>query len=159
MNTAINNNDDFFDFPVDMSVKINEYLGELDRINYQVAELQRIKHELEKLVLKETGRVEYDEEGNIKSISKEGRHQHLIGKYKVKIKTEMIHKIDKGEYEIVKKSLRAEFDPVKTSVSYRIDNRVLNSVRLYGSKEDNEILDKFLSFGFANPNVSLELNV
>ena len=151
--------DDFFDFPVDMSVKINEYLLELDRINYQVAELQRIKGEIEKLVLLETRRVEYDEEGNITNILKEGRHQHIIGKYKVVIKTDMIAKIDKDQYEVVKKSLREEFNPVKTSISYRIDNKILNNVRLYGSIIDNETLDKFLSFGFAKPNVSLGLNV
>ena len=151
--------DDFFDFPVDMNVKINEYLRELDRINYQVAELLRIKGELEKLVLEQTRRVEYDENGKITNIMKEGRHQHIIGKYKVKIKTDMICKVNKAEYEIIKNSLRDEFNPVRTSISYRVDNKALNNVRLYGSIIDNEALDKFLSFDFAKPNVSLELNV
>lgn len=152
-------NDDFFDFPVDMSVKINEYLRELDRINYQVAELIRIKGELEKLVLEQTRRVEYDENGKITNILKEGRHQHIIGKYKVKIKTDMICKVNKAEYEVIKGMLRDEFNPVRTSISYRVDNKVLNNVRLYGSKEDNETLNKFLSFDFAKPNVSLELSL
>ena len=151
--------DDFFDFPVDMNVKINEYLRELDRINYQVAELLRIKGELEKLVLEQTRRVEYDENGKITNIMKEGRHQHIIGKYKVKIKTDMICKVNKAEYEIIKNSLRDEFNPVRTSISYRVDNKVLNNVRLYGSIIDNETLDKFLSFDFAKPNVSLELSL
>lgn len=158
-NSHNNNTDDFFDFPVDMTVKINEYLLELDRINYQVAELQRIKGEIEKLVLQETRRVEYDEEGNITNILKEGKHQHIIGKYKVVIKTEMIPKINKADYEVYKVLLSNEFNPVKTSISYRVDNKTLNNVRLYGSKGDNETVDKFLSFGFAKPNVSLGLNV
>jgi hypothetical protein len=146
-------------FEVDMNVKINEHLANLDRINYQVAELLRIKAEIEKLVIAETGRGEFDDAGNLIRISREGRHQHLIGKYKVKIKTDLLYKVNKSEYEIVKSSLRDEFNPVKTSVSYRVDRKTLASIDLYGSAEDKKAIDKFISFDFAKPNVTLEVNV
>lgn len=152
-------NNEYEGFEVDMNVKINEHLANLDKINYQVAELLRIKAEIEKLVISEAGRGEFDESGNLIRISREGKHQHLIGKYKVKIKTDLLYKINKSEYEILKGSLRDEFNPVKTSVSYRVDRKTLASIDLYGSVEDKQMIDKFISFDFSKPNVTLEVNV
>jgi hypothetical protein len=151
-------NNEYEGFEVDMSVKINEHLANLDRINYQVAELLRIKAEIEKLVILETGRGEFDGSGNLIKITKEGRHQHLIGKYKIKIKTDLLYKVNKEEYEIIKNSLREEFNPIKTSISYRVDKKTLASIDLYGSEEDKKLIDKFISFDFAKPNVTLEVN-
>lgn len=131
----------------------------LDEVNKQIAELKRIKEHLEKRILESMSAVKFDEAGNILSVSHEGSQTKYIGKYKVVIKTPALWKIDKNEYEAVVGQMRKEFNPVVTSTSYRVNNKILQNIDTYGSEEDKQRIGQFLILDYSKPSITLSLNV
>lgn len=112
---------------------IKETANTLDLVNYQIAELARIKEELEARLCA------LCEHGD------EGQKTYTHGKYKITISTGYIFSLDKGEYEVMKNHLPDCFDPVKTKMVYEVDKKILKDLEKYGSENDKELIDKFIS--------------
>lgn len=129
--------------------KIEEYLENLKMLNDELAELKRIKGLLEKRIFEHLELAQFDEQDNVTSVVHDGAQTKYIGKYKATFKTPASYKIDKKEYLILKSQLRKEFDPIITSDSYRVSKEILRNIQTYGSQDDNDILNKFLSFDYS----------
>lgn len=138
--------------------RLEETIKNLDLINFQIAELKELKEQVEKKLVRDMNLVSYDDNGSIKSVAHDGEQSKIIGKYKVKIKTPSLWKINAKEYQIVKSRLRQEFDPVKQSVTYRVDKKVLETIKSYGSNEDQEMIESFLTLDYSKPSITLTLN-
>ena len=138
--------------------KMELYLEALDTACNQIAELRSIKERLEVKIISELGLAEFDKNGKVISVKHDGEQTQYIGKYKAKVKTPLLWKINKSEYEMTGSILRKEFDPVRTTLTYRVDKKVLDNVQTYGSAEDKELLGNFVTFDFSKPSVTLTLN-
>ncbi len=147
-----------FNIEVDQQELLSEHVRNLDKVNYQIAELKRIKDLIEKQIIIHTGRASFDDEGNIIHVEKEGAETQVIDKYKVTIKTDKLYRINKNEYEIIEHTLRDEFNPVKKEFKYSINKSVYNNVLVYGSEDDKMIMDSFVEIEFAKPSVIVRVN-
>ncbi len=104
----------------------------LQQINYQVAELTRIKEELEARL---AALLEHKEDGQT---------TYVEGRYKITIKTGINYTLDKEEYESIGKRLPEQFDPVNKVVKYELNKKIIRDVYTYGSTYDIEILDQII---------------
>lgn len=142
--------------------RITDTLKTINLVNYQIAELVDIKVKLERQLIEDMGRATFilDDEGKyiMTEMSHEGVKQHVVGKYKFKIKTDYNISVNKEEYEIVKYALRSEFNPVVEKVSLSINNKLLKDVEKYGSDDDKTLLQQFIVKTPAKPYVSIEAN-
>ena len=122
-----------FDAPVDKEEQIIEVVSELDRIAYQIAELSRIKEELEKRV---SAMLEHGEEGS---------QTYLKGRYKVTVTTGYIYSVDKEEYEVMKSYIPSRLDPVSVKETYHIDKQTYRDAERFLSQKEKEIFDSMFS--------------
>jgi hypothetical protein len=112
---------------------IQEYSKELLRISYQIAELARIKEELEAKLF------------NWLQHPSEGQKTYIQGKYKITMTTGYNYKLDIEEYEILGAQLPRCFHPVTQRIAYDLNKDVIRDIEKYGSKEEQLILSKFVS--------------
>lgn len=142
--------------------KIEDLGRTLNLINYQIAELKEIKEKLERNVIELLGRAKFitDDEGKIimTDIVHIGVKQHVVGKFKFKIKTDYNVSVNKEEYEVIKSNLNNEFNPVVEKTSYSVNNKVLKELERYGSSVDKELVGKFIVETPAKAYVSIEAN-
>lgn len=117
---------------VNKNNKIKETIITLNTINYQLAELSRIKEELEKRLCN------YLEHGE------DGSKTYLCDKWKATVTTGWNYTLDKEEYAILKDSMPACFNPVVERVAYDLDKKIIRDCEKYGSPEDLEILSKVI---------------
>lgn len=147
---------------MDNQHKIEDTLKTINLVNYQIAELVDIKAKLERQLIEDMGRARFitDDDGKhiMTDISHEGLKQHIVGKYKFKIKTDYNISVNKEEYEVVKCILRAEFNPVVEKIALSINNKLLKDVEKYGSDEDKSLVQQFIVKTPAKPYVSIEAN-
>lgn len=145
-----------------MENRIIDTLKTLNIVNFQIAELADIKGKLERQLIEFMGRARFitDDDGKqtMTEIVHEGVKQHVVGKYKFKIKTDYNISVNKEEYEIVKYSLSKEFNPVTEKISYSVNNKLLKDVEKYGSDDDKMRLQQFIVKTPAKPYVSIEAN-
>ena len=102
----------------------------LQQINYQVAELLRIKEELEQRL---AASLEHKEEGQT---------TYVEGRYKIVVKTGFNYTLDKDEYESIGRRLPEQFDPVTKIVKYELNKKIIRDVYTYGSSHDIEIIEQ-----------------
>lgn len=122
------------EFPeVNKDDKIKETIITLNTISYQVAELLRIKEELEKRLCN------YLEHGD------DGSKTYTCDKWKATVTTGWNYTLDKEEYEILKDSLPACFNPVVERVAYDLDKKIIKDCEKYGSSTELELLSKIVS--------------
>lgn len=126
---------------------INEKVKALDFVNYQISELAEIKQKLELEIIESLEHVH------------EGQKSYEVGKYKVTVKTDYIYSLDKEEYAVLKSHLPQEFNPVKESISYTIDKRIIKKAEDYASSDDLMLLGKLISKKPGKPNVKVLANV
>jgi hypothetical protein len=112
---------------------IEEYSKELVRISFQMAELARIKEELEFKLLEWLDH------------PPEGQKTYIQGKYKITMTTGYNYKLDIEEYEIVGAQLPRCFQPVRQRIAYDLNKEVIRDIEKYGSKEEQLILSQFVS--------------
>lgn len=112
---------------------IKDYAKTLELINYQVAELCRIKEELE-------GRL-----AAFLEHPDEGQKTYIQGKYKITVNTGFNYTLNKEEYEILGNRLPACFQPVTKRVAYDLNKDVIRDIERYGSKEEIKLLSEFVS--------------
>ncbi len=137
---------------------VEDYLENLNEINLQIAELKRIKDALERRVLEHLAIAKFDEQNNVVSVAHEGSQTKRLGKYKVTFKTTPLWKIDKDEYLAVASKIRAEFNPIITSTSYRVSNDILKAIDTYGDESDKHILGEFLTMDYSKPSITITTN-
>lgn len=126
---------------------ITDTVSALNKTNYQIAELLRIKEALDSKLSKLL------EHGD------EGQTTYTVDKFKVTIKTGWLYSLDKEEYEIIKGSLPECFRPVRERVAYDIDRAVIKNVEIYGSAEENLLISKFVTKKPSKLNVRIQAGV
>lgn len=105
----------------------------LDTINYQIAELIRIKEELEARLLV----LLHHPENQSKT--------YICGKYKAILSTGWNYSIDKEEYAIYENKIPEAFNPVKKILKFELDKNVMLNIERYASEDDMLLLSNFLS--------------
>lgn len=111
---------------------IKDMAGTLQQVAYQIAELTRIKEELEARLC---AVLEHKEDGQT---------TYVEGRYKITVKTGINYTLDKDEYESIGKRLPVQFDPVLKSVKYDLNKKIIRDVYMYGSAHDIEIIDQII---------------
>ena len=112
---------------------VQETARTLETVNYQIAELSRIKEELESRLCA------LCEHGD------EGQKTYTHGKFKVIVTTGYIFSLDKEEYELMKNHIPECFNPVKTKMIYEVDKKIIKDIEKYGSETDKELIYGFVS--------------
>lgn len=127
---------------------INHQVKTLDTVNAHISELTRIKKVLEERIVEA---LDHDEP--------EKQSTYNVGSYKVVVKTGINYKVDAGEYEVYKRRLNSEFDPIRIKTEYTLDKKILKEAEKYGSHNDLDTLSKFIVKKPAKPSVTLKDNV
>lgn len=113
--------------------EIQELIGTLNTVSYQIAELQRIKEALEP---KLAGLLNHGEDGS---------KTYTQGKFKVTVKTSWIYTLNKEEYMTMGARLPACFNPVTMRTSYDLNKSVIRDAEKYGSAEELQLLSTMIS--------------
>ena len=129
---------------------IEEHIKNLDRVNYELAQLKDIKEQLENILLEHIGR---------SNMEYEGTKSHALGKFKLEVKTDYNYKINKDEYEVYQNFLPREFNPVIGEIKYRVDKKIFKSIDVYGSDDQKKIRDKFIILEKSKPSIKVRANV
>ncbi len=116
----------------------------LNLINFQMAELARIKEELEARV---AALLEHGDDYS---------RTYISDKYKVTVKTGFIYSLDKDEYETMHSRLPSRFDPVTKKVSYHLDKQIIRDAEKFCSAEELELFNSMVSKKPAKLSVSIK---
>lgn len=132
MMTTIN---DFPEVPTELIKEevAKETANTLNLVNYQIAELLRIKEELEKRL---NAVLEHGDDGS---------KTYVVDKFKVTVTTGYNYTLNKDEYEVVGNQLQACFNPVRTRTAYDLDKKVIKDAEKYASKEELQLLSQIIS--------------
>lgn len=113
--------------------ELKDLISTLENINYQIAELARIKEELEPRVAELLGH------------GSDGSKTYTEGRYKVTCKSGWIYTLNKEEYEINSARLPACFKIVKQRIAYDVDKNAIKDIEKYGNADDLNLLASFVS--------------
>lgn len=105
----------------------------LNSINFQIAELARIKEELEARVC---ALLEHGDDHS---------KTYISDKFKVTVKTGYIYSLDKDEFEMIGSRLPLQFNPVVKKTSYHIDRSIVKDAERFASKDDLNLLATIIS--------------
>ena len=105
----------------------------LERISYEMAELSRIKEELEKRMC---AMLEHGDEG---------QKTYIEGRFKVLVKTGYNYTLDKEKYEMLARHLNSSLDPVTRVTKYEINKKILRESYLHASDKELEILNEIIT--------------
>lgn len=117
-----------FEMPACKEDVITDYVKALNKINLQVAELCRVKEELEKRV---SALFEHGDDAS---------RTYLTGKYKVTVTTGYNYSLNKEEYEILSSLVPECFNPVNKRIAYDLNKRVIKQVMSYGDDETKTLI-------------------
>ncbi len=126
---------------------IKDSLITLNLVNFQIAELARIKEELEARVC---ALLEHGDDG-----SKTYTH----GKFKITVKTGYIYTLDKDEFETMGQRLPLQFNPVSKKVSYHLDKQIIKNAERYASADDLNLMASMISKKPCKLSVSIKAGV
>jgi len=113
--------------------RIEETSLTLHTIGLQVAELLRIKEELE---------------ARLNALLEHGddcQKTYTYGRWKVTVKSGYNYTLDIDEYETLGHFLPKGFDPVQKKIKYEINKNVIKACEKYGSPEEQELMKQFVS--------------
>lgn len=111
---------------------IEDIAKTLNLCNYQLAELTRVKEELEQRL---AASLEHGDEG---------QKTYICGKYKIQVTTGFNYTLDKEEYALMKSRINNDFDPVKERIAFDIDKKVIRDNWKYASAQDLLLLNKII---------------
>lgn len=120
------------DHMVDQIERIQELSLTLENVNYQIAELSRIKEELEIKL------------NNIIKHPDEGQKSYIYGKYKITITSGYNYTLNKEEYLTLGSRLPECFNPVKERIAYDLDKKIIKDCEKYGSNEERLLLSDII---------------
>ena len=127
--------------------EINDNVSTLNTINYQIAELYRIKEELEKRV---AALLQHGDDYS---------KTYLCNKFKVTVKTSYIYSLDKDEYEIMGSRLPSRFNPVTKKTSYHLDKQIIRDAERFCSEEELLLFTTMFSKKPAKLSVSIKAGI
>jgi signal transduction histidine kinase len=113
--------------------EIQDLANTINNINFQIAELSRIKEALEPRL------------SSLLNHGEDGSKSYIAGKYKVVITTGFNYTLNKEEYAINSGRLPKCFNFVKQRVAYDIDKLVLKDAEKYASAEELELIATMVS--------------
>ena len=113
--------------------EIHDLCSTLNNVSYQIAELARVKEELEKRV---NALLEHSDDGS---------KTYVVGKFKVTVSSGYNYTLNKEEYEVLSTRLSPCFNPVKMKQSYELDKKIIRDCEAYGSKDDVMLLSEIIS--------------
>ena len=125
--------------------RIIDQIKTLENVNFQLAELKRIKEELEATIIKE---VEHD---------KVGQKTYIFDKYALTVKTEYNYILNKKEYaDLDGESLIPErWNPIEETMVYKINKAQLKSAYEYAGDDVVALLDEFIKPSPAKPHIKI----
>jgi hypothetical protein len=126
---------------------ITETITTLELINYQVAELSRIKEELERRL---TALFEHGDDYS---------KTYIHNKWKVTITNKYIYSLDKEEFAICESRIPVPFNPVKKKVVFEIDKSIIRDAEKYASEDELALLAQFISKKPAKTHVAIKAGV
>lgn len=112
---------------------IKDSITTLNLVNYQIAELLRIKEELE-------GRL-----SDLFDHPEDCSKTYTFEKHKVTLTSKYIYSLNKDEYEAIGSRLSDEFNPVKTKTIYELDKKTIKKAENYASAEDLHTLSSIIN--------------
>lgn len=115
----------------------------LNQINYQIAELTRMKEELEQRL---AATLEH---------SDEGQKTYVEGRYKITVRTGFNYTLDKEKYEMLGRHLNSSIDPITRVTKYEINKKTLREAYVHASQKELEILNEIISKKPAKLNVTI----
>lgn len=113
--------------------QIVDYAKTLNKINYEIAELARIKEELEARLC---ALLEHGDDGS---------KSYVCDKYKVTVTTGYNYTLNKEEYVTIGSRIPACFNPVREKLSYELDKKIIRDAEKYGSSEELNLLAQIIS--------------
>jgi hypothetical protein len=129
----------------------NEYIEDLAKslnlCNYQIAELTRVKEEMEKRLC---ATLDHGDEG---------QKTYVSGGYKITMTTGWNYTLDKEEYKIMKSRIPAGLDPVVERMAYDIEKRVIKQNWPYASGEEQKLLESVIKINPKKLNVKSMMGV
>lgn len=112
---------------------IKETVSTLEMIAYEMADLARVKEELEKRL---AALLEHGDDG---------QRTYIEGKWKIVLKTGYNWTLNKEKYEMIGRQLDSKLDPVQKVTKYELNKKVIRDAYQSGSERDIQILDEILS--------------
>lgn len=119
--------------PVNQEDTLKDTARTLELVNYQVAELLRIKEELEARV---SALLEHGDEG---------AKTYTVDKWKITVTTGYNYTLNKDEWITIGSRLPACFNPVRQRVAYDLDKQIIKDCEKYGSPEELELMSQVIS--------------
>ncbi len=122
------------EFPeVDDSNVIKDTIMFLEQLNYQIAELQRIK-EAKEVKLRD-----------LLEHNKEGAETYVCGRFKVTVTSGFNYSLDKRKYEEFSDLINPKFNPVQEVVKLELNKKIIRDCEQYGNADDLELLSMYVS--------------
>ncbi len=118
---------------MDKHDQIQDLVTTLNNVNFQIAELSRIKETLEPML------------AELLNHGDEGSKSYIEGKYKVTVTTGYNYTLNKDEYITMGSHLPACFQFVKQRIAYDIDKSTLRDAEKYASPEELELIASMVS--------------
>ena len=137
------------DFPeIDLNYqrerKIEETALTLHTISLQVAELTRIKEELEKRL---NALLEHGDDC---------QKTYTYGRWKITAKTGYNYSLNIDEYETLGHFLPKGFDPVRKVIKYDLNKNILKACDNYGSEDEKALMRKFVTAKPSKLNITVK---
>ena len=128
-------------------IAIKDAITTLNLINFQMAELARIKEELESRL------------NTLFEHAEEGQKTYTYDKWKITIKSGYNYSLNKEEYESVGSRLPKQFNPVTERIAYDINKNIVRDAEKYAGKDDLELLCQFISKKPSKLNIKITAGV
>ena len=132
---------------VTRSERIEETALTLHTISLQVAELTRIKEELEKRL---NALLEHGDDC---------QKTYTYGRWKITAKTGYNYSLNIDEYETLGHFLPKGFDPVRKVIKYDLNKNILKACDNYGSEDEKALMRKFVTAKASKLNVTVRPGV
>lgn len=105
----------------------------LERLAYEIADLLRVKEELEKHM------------AALLEHPSEGQRTYVEGRYKITCKTGANYSLNKEKYDLIGRQLTSQNDPVNKVVKFELNKKVIRDAYASGNERDIQILDEILT--------------
>ena len=124
-----------------------ESIKELEKVNKQLAKLVLRKEELTQDII---GALEHEHEG---------QKSYEYGVWKIEVKTPYVYSLNKKRYELGDIKLPDNYNPIKESVSYSIDKRLLEQCMIDAPMDVRDALIELIDKKPGKANVCIKERV